>query len=303
MNDHHVARCLETLFATTRDAPFGLRVTLTDNSPGTGIGRRLAARFPHMALIENAERRGYGANHNAALRADDADYVAVANDDLEFVAGGLDRAIAFLEEPGSARVGCVGLQLLNPDGSLQPSTYSFPTIPRVLLDVTELRRLLPFGRLAAVAARLAGRGNGRSRFWAHDRTVDVESFRAAIMIARRRAVDEIGWLDETTLIGAEDTEWHRRFHDAGWRVVFLHDAPITHHGSQTVSVNPEFRAEFLKGQLNYFRRHRSGWPYRTLRAVLLPLTALRWAVTRAVPDRRARRVADDLLRVAWRWRP
>ena len=300
-NDHYIGRCLETLLATSAEAAFSLRVTLTDNSPGTGIGRVVQARFPGIELIENPERRGYAANHNAALRGSDADYLVVANDDLEFVPGGLARAIEVLERPEHRRVGSAGVRLLNPDGSLQPSTYRFPGVFRILLDVSGLRGLLGFSGATFALARMVGRGEGRSRFWAHDRTLEVDTFRGALAIVRAAAIRDVGWMPETTLLGGEETDWHRRMWNAGWRVLFIHDATAIHHGSQTVKVSPALHAEFLKGGMAFIRRHRGPLTYWALRISLAGLLAVRWLVSRVVPWAERERLGL-LARTAWRWR-
>jgi hypothetical protein len=300
-NEGFIYECLESLFATTGDAPFDLRVTVVDNSPGSGFGRRVAARFPGVELMENAERRGFATNHNAALRGSDAEYYAIANDDIVFQAGALARAVSYLEDAGNARVAVVGFRLRNPDGTLQPSTYRFPSIHRALVDLVGLRPLIPFAPWSSAIMRLVGRGGGGSRFWAHDRTVDVQTFRGALMLVRGSAARAIGPMDEVSLIGGEETEWHKRFADAGWRTVFLHDAEIVHHGSQTLAVAPRLRAEYLKGLLNYFRKHRSPplyWAFRMLAVTVLAFRALPALVARD-PGRRAHTAA--LLRTALKW--
>ena len=300
-NDHFIAPFLRSLFATSVGAPHALRVTLTDNTPGSDLGRRMQQEFPQITLIENTERRGYAANHNAALRDSDADYLVVANDDLEFVPGGLAHAIEVMEQPDNSRVGSAGMNLRNPDGSLQPSTYSFPGVFRILLDASSLRALIPFSGGMGVLARWVGRGGGRSRFWAHDRTLDVDTFRGAIVINRNSCVRAVGWMDESTLLGGEETDWHKRMMDAGWRILFIHHALVIHHGSQTIRVAPTLHAEFLKGAMGFIARHRARSTYRFLRWTLMVVLTARWLVARfRGPLERAQ--ASLLLTTAWSWR-
>lgn len=82
-------------------------------------------------------------------------------------------------------------------------------------------------------------------------------------------------MDEASLLGGEETEWHKRFWNAGWSVVFLHDAPVVHFGSQTIAVSPTLRVEAVKGLLNYFRKHRSRLAFTTLAGSLAAILAVR----------------------------
>lgn len=294
-NDAYIFECVETLLATTRGAPFDLTVTAVDNSPGRQLAARLRRRFPEITVIENTVPRGFAANHNAALRGSAADYFLVLNDDLRFLPGAVERAVRYMDDPAHARVAVVAFQLRNPDGSVQPSTYSFPTIPSVLLDYVGLRRWIPFGPIPAALARWAGRGAGRSRFWAHDRTLEVQTFRGAAMLVRATVASGVGEMDECTMLGGEDTEWHKRFWDAGWRIVFLHDAEVVHYGSQTIATNPTLRAEAAGGVLNYFWKHRSKPAFVTVAFALSVLLALR-ALGYAIAGRRE--MAGAMVRAA-----
>jgi GT2 family glycosyltransferase len=110
-------------------------------------------------------------------------------------------------------------------------------------------------------------------------------------------------MDEVSLIGGEETEWHKRFRDRGWSIVFLHDAPVVHLGGQTLRTHPALRGEYLKGMFNYFRKHRSPLVYGLLRVAAVVVL-----LVRAVPgawrrDVAGRALITDLLRTAWRWSP
>src|ERR1051326_4788078 len=236
VKEEMIFRCIESLLETTAQSPFDVRVTAIDNSPAPGLGGRLRTRFPMIEVIENKRRQGYAANHNMAMAGSDADYQLLCNDDLVFQPRTLDRAVSYLEDSRNAGVAVIAFQFLNPDGSVQHSTFAFPTVPRGLLGLSGLRAWVPFSGWTLGLARLLGRAGGRSRFWAHDRVVAVETFLGAAMLVRASAAREVGPMDEVSLLGVEETEWHRRFWERGWKIMFLPDAPIIHYGSQTLKV-------------------------------------------------------------------
>jgi len=210
-----------------------------------------------MTIIENAQPLGFAANHNRILEQAQADYVFVLNDDLIFLPGSIEKMLDFMERPESQDIGVLSPRLLNPDGSLQPSTYAFPTVLTAFLDVSGLRNLIPFGRPLNALAYCLGRGKGRSRFWAHDRTVDVDTFRGACMLCRTRAVRQVGPMITISLAGGEETEWHYRFWKAGWRVVFFPEAEVIHYGGQTRGRMVSLRNERIKALLYFFGQHKS----------------------------------------------
>ena len=298
-NEEHIAACLASL-EDARASGLDVRVTVFANDPTSVLADELGARFPWARIVRNAGVRGFAENHNDVLRASSADYVLVLNDDVILRPGAVRACIDFLERPENARVASLSPRLLDPDGSLQRSTYAFPTPLRAWLSVTGLRAWLPFGRLTDAAARMSGRGAGRSRFWAHDRTVDVDTFRGACMFVRSATVHEIGAMDEASRIGVEEVEWHRRALDRGWRVVFFADAEVVHFGSRTIRLDPSLRNEYLKGFLNFFRKHRSPLVHRGFAAAAAGGLALRAAALGVSGKGRDARVAADGARVALR---
>jgi GT2 family glycosyltransferase len=92
-------------------------------------------------VIQNDESLGFAANHNRVLRSSHARYVWHLNDDLLILPDAIRRVTEFMDQPANARVAAASPKLLNPDGSLQPSTYGFPSMPQILLAHSGLREL------------------------------------------------------------------------------------------------------------------------------------------------------------------
>jgi len=279
-----VLKCVGSLLVAA-GRTLDVRVRVTCNAANPAVAKQLAARFPGIALSENVVPTGFAANHNAALADADGDYLLLANDDLEFQSDAVERSIEFLERHENSRVGSLSPRLLNPDGSLQRSTYGFPTVPRALLDLSGLRARIPHNRWTDRVASWLGYDAGRSRFWAHDRTCDVDTFRGAAMFVRAATWREVGRLSERTRVGGEIAEWHRRCRNDGWRVVFFSDATVIHYGSRTVGRDRLLRSEYLKGYLVYFALHRSGITWWCFRGGAFVVALLRLALAALSGDR------------------
>lgn len=298
--------CLESIERTMVGTRYEWSVVVTCNSPGSEMPARVNARFPSARVIANEYPRGFAANHNVVLVASRARYVWLLNDDLIILPDAVETVTRFLDRPGNSRIAAVSPRLLNPDGSLQPSTYSFPSMPQILLAHSGMRDLPITESTLKLLAPLMRRRRGASRYWAHDQTVEVDTLRGACVAMRMEAVREVGPMVEVAVVGGEETEWHRRLKEHGWKVVFYPEASVIHHGSQTVrGGSNNHYPEYLKGALYFFRTGRSTLSYRTFCAVLLAMYGARIAVGWVTRDaaqlalaRRYARVALDALREA-----
>jgi GT2 family glycosyltransferase len=294
---------LITSMMSSGELPDWLQVVVTVNNPGDKELEDELRRVASVQTIVNPSSRGYAANHNAVLRDWVADYYLLANDDIVADPDVVPRLVDFLEAPGNERVAVVSPKLLNADGTLQASTYSFPSLGRTLLFVLGIRDRLGNGRALRWLAERLGFGAGRSRLWQHDRTVVVDSLMGAFVLVRGEAVEDVGPMSEETIVGGEEFDWHWRMKEKGWKVAFLSTASVVHFYNETVSVRPELQLEYMKGWINFFFLYRPGWQVPVLRAAFVLKHALRWARRLIARDRDGRAVARRGVVVALRWRP
>ena len=292
--------CIDSLSETMKAVPLSWTVVITCNAAGDNLAARLRARYPDSRIIENAEPRGFAANHNTVLKDSRARYVWLLNDDLLILPGAIQQVTEFMEKAENARVAAVSPKLLNPDGSLQPSTYSFPSMPQLLLAHSGLRHAAPVESIVKRVAPIIRKAPGSSRYWAHDRTVEVDTLRGACVAMRMKAVREVGLMTEVALVGAEETEWHRRFKEHGWTVVYFPDASVIHYGSQTVREGgSNHYPEYLKGALFFFRTGRGRASYSLFCASLVAMFGVRSAVAWITRNRTELNTARKYASVAW----
>jgi hypothetical protein len=222
-------------------------------------------------FIKNHTPLGFAANHNQVLRTTRAAYHLLANDDIVVDEDTISALLDYMENPANDKVGALTPRLLNPDGSLQPSTYSFPTVPAVVLAWLGIRNRLPAG-VATLLSRAARRGEGRSRMWAHDRELDVETFRGAFVLMRMEAVRDVGLMTEVALVGGEESDWHKRLEDRGWRRVFNPSTSAIHIGRLTTGGRLDLEPEYVKGVTNFFAAHAGRWSFWLIRTLAIVRT-------------------------------
>ena len=138
-NEDLIVECLRSLYNSLKSTAYVWKVTATCNNAGTVLPRRLREEFPGIDVIQNNSPRGFASNHNVVLRRSSADYVWILNDDLIFSGDAVAAVTEFMEAPENARVAVVSPRLNNTDGSLQPSTYSFSSMPQTLLSHSGIR--------------------------------------------------------------------------------------------------------------------------------------------------------------------
>jgi hypothetical protein len=243
-------RCLESIR--------GVETVVVDVGSTDGTLELVRSRFRDVELVE-VENRGLAAGWNEGIRRVGGRYVLLLNADAWLLEGALDALVAFADRHPEAAV--VAPRLRNLDGSLQRSVRGFPTLWRLATEYLFLRKLAP--RSSLLNAFYAGG-------FEHDSVREAEFVMGAAMLVRREAIDAVGPLDEDFFLFSEETDWHYRFAQAGWKVVFLPAAEAVHVGG--AAHGGRLFREQVKGHLRFLAKHRglreAEWARRLLLAAL-----------------------------------
>jgi hypothetical protein len=210
-----LGRCLTSL-APTR-AMLACEVLLVDNGSRDGSARAVERRFPWVRVLALRSNLGFARANNLGLAATSGRWRLLLNPDTVVHGDALARLVAFADS--RPRLGLLGPRLLNPDGSLQASCRSFPTVAALAFRNTPLDRLWPANPWAR-GYLMAG--------WDHDAPRPVDWLSGACLLARAAMIDQIGGLDPRFFMYVEDMDWCLRAHRAGWEVMYLPTAVVTH---------------------------------------------------------------------------
>lgn len=264
---HFTLPMLKSVYQTVKRAvPF--EIWVVDNNSKDGSAVAIREQFPQVNLICNSRNAGFTEANNQAIRECSGQYVFCLNPDTVCREGAIDRLVEYLDQHPD--VGIVGPKLLNSDGSLQSSCRNFMTTGHLILH-----HLLSWQK---ISRKLAGRIS--LTYWDHQETREVDWMLGAALMVRRECLNAIGLKDESYFIFHEDSDWCFQARKAGWKVVFVHDSEIIHHGSQTVQKlwGANVNLEVYKAQHNFIRKNlgaRELFWHRTLLTVLLTLRKLR----------------------------
>jgi len=283
-----LARCLASL----PDAADGIatEVVVVDNASGDGTAEMVRDRFPAVRLIANTENRGFAAANNQGLALTSGRHVLFLNPDTRPADGSLAVLVRTLD--ADAGLGACGPQLLNSDGSIQPSVRTDPTLAALLHQYTPLRVL----RVLAPAYR---RYKRRDLDFAS--AADVDTLMGAALCVPRRVLDEVGSMDERFFVYHEEADLCLRIRQAGYRIRFEPEAKVTHVGgvsSGQAAANVLYLRSLYRFLYKHHGRLKGCLMVTTLRtglflreALLMPVEALAALVLLMVgrPERARRR--------------
>ncbi|HWH55440.1 MAG TPA: glycosyltransferase family 2 protein [Gaiellaceae bacterium] len=242
-----IERCLESVR--------GNETIVVDNGSADGTVELVREKFPEARVVEQ-ENVGMGAGNNTGMRLASGRYYLLLNSDAWVLGDAIERLVEFADAHPDAAV--VGPRLLNPDGSLQRSARSFPTLWRLSTEYLFLRKLAPRSR--ALNAFYEGG-------FAHDEVRSVDWLFGACLLVRRDAADEVGLFDEDFFMFSEETDWCYRFRQAGWQVYFFPGAEVVHVGG--ASHGGTLFAENVRGHLRFLAKHRGAREAERARRLLL----------------------------------
>lgn len=255
----------------------GNETIVVDNGSSDGTADFVRERFPEVTVLEQGNR-GLAAGWNLGMRHARGEWFLILNADAWLTEGSLERLVEFAESRPDAAV--VGPRLSNLDGSLQRSVRGFPTVWRLATEYLFLRKLAP--RSQALNAFYAGG-------FAHDEPREAEFLLGACMLVRRASVDEVGELDEDFFLFSEETDWHYRFRQAGWQVLFFPGAECMHVGG--ASHGGRLFRENVRGHLRFLAKHRGAKEAERARRLLRVALRLRGLLFRGERGAQYREVA------------
>jgi len=210
--DSKLRECVAALEGQTRR---DFEVIIVDNS-GKGLARPYGSA-PGVTIIENDRNAGFGTAVNQGMRASRAPYLATINDDAVAEPGWLAALIAALER--------------RPDAGMCASRVNL--YGENLLDSA--------GMLMALDGSSKQRGHGRPpEDFPEVEEVLFPSGSAALY--RRAMLDQIGGFDDDFFLYCEDTDLGLRARWAGWKCLYVPDAVVQHHYSQSAGAATPLKA-------------------------------------------------------------
>jgi GT2 family glycosyltransferase len=193
-------------------APQVDEIVLVSNVPGSLPDDVHGAR-----VVENERTRSYAANLNRGIAETSGELVLVDNPDAVPEPGAVAVLAAFVE--AHPPCGVAGPQLVDPDGSWQPSRRRFPTVGGTLVRRTPLRRAFP------------PLERQRDHYQLDDRPTEpaeADWMLGGCLLLRRTMLEELGGYDPGYRMYGEEIDLCYRAAKAGWERWYVPQAVVRH---------------------------------------------------------------------------
>ncbi|HEY8718291.1 glycosyltransferase family 2 protein [Pengzhenrongella sp.] len=238
--------------ATATTKPFEL--VLVDNGTRDQTPETVAAA--HGArVLRTGENLGYGRAANIGARGADQPWLLVANPDIVWSPGSLDRLLeAAAEHP---RAGALAPVLLNPDGTVYPSARELPSLTQ--------------GVGHALFARLWPHNPWTRAYQQRQESADATERTAgwlsgACLLLRREAFEQVGGFNPAYFMFFEDVDLGERLGAADWYNLYVPSARVTHVGGTTWRQRPARMISAHHASAERYLSHRYDrwfeWPVR-----------------------------------------
>lgn len=223
-----------------------VEVIVVDNASPDDSLTRLRGRFgsmPNVAVVDAGYNGGYGWGNNVGIAMARGRHVLVMNPDALMHEGTLAQAVAYLED--HPEVGILGARVVHENGDQQSTLFRALRLRhlmwRVVIPNRVIRETTAFGD---------------QRYADLDRSAmqDVEVVAGCFMMLRREVIEDVGAMDPRFFMYSEESEWCWRVADAGYRIRYLPEIEITHHGAVSTGQSSPWKAlQIAKGHVLFLR--------------------------------------------------
>ena len=223
--------------------PFTYEILMVDNASGDDSLARLQDYFKDkVRFIASKENNGFAAGNNQALRIAEGRYVLLLNSDTIVWENTLEDIYGYMEM--HTDVGAAGCRVLLENGELDKACKrSFPNVKN------------SFFRLFHIPTNSKD-DNYNLDALPDDEIYEIDCLTGAFMFMRVKALDEVGFLDETFFMYGEDIDLCYRIKKAGWKIVYYGESKITHlKGASSKKQKSKLIYEFYRAMYIYYKKH------------------------------------------------
>lgn len=239
----HLKNCLDSLIPAL--SGIENEIIVVDNASEDGSVEFIRSSYANLTLICNKQNLGFAKANNIGIRNCSGRAIFLINSDVVVFGNCFKDLISFLDT--NCSVGLVGPKILDKNGLLQRSIMEFPTISN---NITRAFALDNIPKIKNIFSTYL------TPLSAHNRIKQVDIVNGCFIMARRKAIEDVGLLDERFFIYGEDIDWCKRFNDKGWRVLYYPNVSVVHFGGGSSSNAPiKFYLEMLKANCQLWRKY------------------------------------------------
>ena len=241
---YYVGQCIDSV----RRALQGIdsEIIVVDNHSRDGSVDYLS-KIEGVRIIESGHNLGFSKANNIAIRQSTAEYVLMLNPDTIVAEDAIRMIIDFADSHPQA--GGLGVRMHNDWGTTaRESRRGLPSPMTSFYKIIGLSKRLP-------QHRKYGRYYMGWLPWDSPSRIEVVS--GACFLVRRKALDEVGLMDEDYFMYGEDIDLSYRLLKGGWENWFVPADIIHYKGESTQKTSFNYVHVFYNAMLIFMRKHYS----------------------------------------------
>lgn len=241
---YYLEQCVKSLLWALRD--IDSEVFVVDNHSRDNSVEYLRKRFgKDINIISSNHNLGFAKANNLAIRHSDAEYVLLLNPDTIVTEETMNETLKFMDTHPKA--GSLGVRMLMSDGEdAKESRRGVPTPMTAFYKMCGLASLFP-------NSKRFGRYYMSGISW--DEPHEIEVVSGAFCLLRKKALDEIGLLDEDYFMYGEDIDLSYRLLKGGWQNWYVPSTILHYKGESTHKSSFRYVHVFYDAMLIFFRKH------------------------------------------------
>ena len=236
--------CLQSLYEHTEGINF--EVIVVDNGSADGSAEplsKLESKYKNFKLIRSSVNLGFGAGNNLGAKEARGEYLLFLNTDTLFTGNILPHCAEVIRKDN--QIGAYSCNLVNKDGSHQPSGGYFPNLGRLLAWQFFVDDLPLIGSLI------------RS-IHPHSSVQNPDWITGAFMIVPAKTFRGAGGFDENIFMYTEELELCYRIKKLGKKVVLDLSTSIIHLGGASGGSYLALTKE-VEGMIYFWKKHLPSW--------------------------------------------
>lgn len=231
-------------------------IIVVDNHSADGSVDYLEQRYPQklypmVRFVRSAHNLGFARANNIAIRQSRGEYVLLLNPDTIVGEDALKASVDFMDAHEDA--GAVGVRMLGAQGRrAMESRRGLPTPMVSFFKMLGFCNRWPHHRLF---------GKYYMGYLPWDEPSQIEVVSGAYCMLRRKALDEVGLLDEDFFMYGEDIDLSYRVLKGGYHNYYLPVDILHYKGESTQKSSFRYVHVFYEAMLIFFRKHYSGMTF------------------------------------------
>ena len=241
---YYVGQCIDSVRRALRG--IDSEIIVVDNHSRDGSVDYLS-KIEGVRIIESGHNLGFSKANNIAIRQSTAEYVLMLNPDTIVAEDAIRMIIDFADSHPQA--GGIGVRMHNDWGTTaRESRRGLPSPMTSFYKIIGLSKRLP-------QHRKFGRYYMGWLPWDSPSRIEVVS--GACFLVRRKALDEVGLMDEDYFMYGEDIDLSYRLLKGGWENWFVPADIIHYKGESTQKTSFNYVHVFYNAMLIFMRKHYS----------------------------------------------